>query len=58
MVMTKVKIQSLMVNITVSAALILLFPSSDSIKQRIEDAALNILVVECVTMLLDKGDQS
>jgi len=57
MVMTKVKIQSLMVNITVSAALILLFPSSDSIKQRIEDAALNIFVVECVTMLLVKGDQ-
>jgi hypothetical protein len=52
------KIQSLIVDITVSAALIWLSPSSDNILHRVEDAALNIFLAEYVKNLLSKEDQS
>jgi hypothetical protein len=52
------KTQPWMVDIAVTAVLILLSPSSDSIYDRAGDAALNIFLVKSLTKVLKKEDQS
>jgi hypothetical protein len=53
----KAKIQSLLVEIAVSIALILILPSSDSIYQRGAEAVLNTFLAEYVINLLQREDK-
>ncbi len=52
------KTQPWMVDIAVTAVLILLSPSSDSIYDRAGDAAFNMFLVKSLTKVLKKEDQS
>jgi len=50
------KIKSLIANVGVTAVLTLVLPSSGSIQDMVQNAAVSITLVEYATKLLDKND--
>jgi len=52
----QMKIKSLIANVGVTAVLTLVFPSSGSIQDIVQNAAVSITLVEYATKLLDKND--
>jgi hypothetical protein len=52
----QMKIKSLIANVSVTAVLTLVLPSSGSIQDIVQNAAVSITLVEYATKLLDKND--
>jgi hypothetical protein len=52
----QMKIKSLIANVGVTAVLTLVLPSSGSIQDMVQNAAVSITLAEYATKLLDKND--